>query len=111
MLSITEQTTLPQNVSSPGVPTLFFISFTLTADTTLAAQPAFQIDLPAVPAAGASYYLAYFDPDEGWQLALEGPATISGSTLNFVAPSGPIDWGPNETYWYALYAVGSSSSG
>jgi hypothetical protein len=104
MLSITAQTAQPQGVPSVGVPALFFISFTLANDAT---QPAFQITLPA-PVVNVSYYLAYFDPDAGWQLAIEGPATISGSTVTFAPTPGPVAWGAGEPYWYALYQTNST---
>jgi len=116
MVTIGTQTTPPAGVailassarqpaSAQNVP-LLYVLFTPDRDTVLAAHPGFEITLPQAPLPGASYYIAAVDTSTWqWKLKLEGPAKISGSTLTFTAAPGPVPWGSNVPYWYAVYVV------
>jgi hypothetical protein len=88
---------------------IVYLSLTFSTTTSFDPAPSFAIVMPAsVPVtAGASYYLALYDPTNpslGWQLDFEGPAWISGQQLNFASAQQPLTFVANDTYWFGVYA-------
>ena len=92
---------------------LIYLTFTPTASLPLGAYPGFTITLPSDIPIGPALYLGYYDsahPLNGYALALEGPATVAGSTARFTPPpgAGPT-WQPNNVYAFVLYEVPTSA--
>jgi beta-glucanase (GH16 family) len=79
---------------------------------TFLATPGFSIVVPAadiVP--NTSYYLALYDPTRpslGWQYGFEGPAAVSGTTLNFVGSTSAFSFASDVQYWLAVIALPQS---
>ncbi len=94
-----------------------YLKMEFSADVTLPQAPAFSFVIPrTLPTAGVSYWLAFLDPlrtAAGWQLAFEGPATVSGTTANgkpatqlaFASNGQPITFVANQKYYFAVVGV------
>jgi hypothetical protein len=112
----TSQTSAPS--SAPGLQSIdrhlksantpvYYFSFVVTQDVTWNGSPSFSVNLPQAPTAGAAYYIASYavsSPGNGWNMTAFGPATVSGNTLKFAAPSGSFSLPANQLFWYAVYA-------
>jgi len=84
--------------------------FSLTASTAVSfvSTPGFFIDLAQPALAGASYYIAFYDPTKqpaAWALGAVGPATVNGATLTFAPSGAPLTLAGGVTYWFAVYYV------
>jgi hypothetical protein len=112
----TSQTSAPN--SAPGLQSIgrhlksvntpvYYFSFVVTQDVSWNGSPSFAVSLPQAPTAGATYYIASYavsSPGNGWNMTAFGPATVSGNTLKFPAPSGAYSLPANQLFWYAVYA-------
>ncbi len=61
--------------------------------------------------AGATYYVAFFDPNAtnlGWQADFAGPASVSGNVLTLALTSG-VTFVSRTTYALTVYAISSTS--
>jgi hypothetical protein len=89
--------------------TLLYIKVVSDQVLQLPGSPTFSLSIPSADIiAGATYYLAFFDNQNlhDWNLAWEGPATVSGTTLTFSANGlGSFTFQPNVNYWFALVAI------
>lgn len=86
-----------------GRTALVFVRLSADRVVQLSGSPAFALTVPAaslVP--GATYYVAFLE--QGWNLAWQGPAAVSGTTLTFPAGGGAFAFQPNAEYWFALVA-------
>lgn len=101
-------------VSTTGLLTLWYIKVASSSTVGFSNLPSISLSVPPstiVP--GVSYYLAVFDllrSGLGWQKDWEGPATISGTTLTFAAPTPaiPLNLTAEVPLYVTLYAVSSS---
>jgi hypothetical protein len=88
---------------------LLAVAHTFSNDLTAAKQPSHSYVLPANEiVAGSNYWLAFYDPTQpqlGWQLGYEGPATVSRTTLSFTGSPGSFTFHGGQTYYYAVYAL------
>lgn len=90
---------------------LLYIEIVTDPALTFAGAPSFSLSVPASEiVANTTYYLAQYDlqrPALGWQLGFEGPATISGTTLTFAAPSpaSPLTMAAEIPLYFALYGA------
>jgi hypothetical protein len=82
---------------------------------TFANSPALTVTLPPADiVAGAVYELAYDDPStQQWNLAWEGPATVSGTTLSFAPNGSPfsLSAGVPAVFELLRYSSASPSAG
>jgi hypothetical protein len=99
-----------------------YLRLQFSADVTVPQAPAFTFVVPGtLPTNGVTYWLAFIDPlrtAAGWQLGFEGPATVSaaqtasgkpGTQLAFASNGQPITFVANQSYYFAVYAVGSTA--
>jgi hypothetical protein len=94
-----------RTLSTAGTP-LVYVSVTFASTVTLPSLPGFTFTL-ASPSASSAYFLGFLDPAKGstYQLAAEGPGTLSGSTVTLSPPSGAATFVGGTTYVFALYAT------
>jgi hypothetical protein len=78
-------------------------------DVMLSKAPAFSFTVPGNDVvAGATYYLALYNPNSpslGWQLGFEGPGTASGNTLSFTSNNSSMYFQAWTAYYLGLYAA------
>ena len=90
---------------------------------TLPQAPAFTFVVPGtLPTNGVTYWLAFIDPlraAASWQKGFEGPATVTpmqttggkpGTQLAFASNGQPLSFSANQTYYFAVYAVGANAA-
>jgi hypothetical protein len=98
-----------------------YLRMQFSADVSLPQAPAFTFVVPGtLPTNGVSYWLAFIDPlrsAAGWQTGFEGPATVTtaqttggkpGTQLAFASNGQPLTFSANQTYYFAVYAVGAT---
>jgi hypothetical protein len=94
--------------------TLFYIKIVSDQVVQLPGSPTFSLSIPSADIiAGATYSIAFFDNQKlhDWDLAWEGPATVSGTTLTFSANGlGSFTFQPNVNYWFALVAIAPNAT-
>jgi len=99
-----------------------YLRLQFSADVSVPQAPAFTFVVPGtLPTNGVTYWLAFIDPlrtAAGWQLGFEGPATVSaaqtasgktGTQLAFASNGQPMTFVANQTYYFAVYSVGSTA--
>lgn len=91
---------------------LVYLALYWASPITFLTTPGFSLVVPQADiVSGASYYLALYDPTRpslGWQYGFEGPATVSGTTLNFTGGSSAFSFAPDVQYWFAAIAIPQS---
>lgn len=107
-------TPLAAPLITTDTPILYF-QLTASASVVLSSQPAFQFVVPAsVNPVNGPFYVAFFDPTVSpfvWNMTLEGPGTVNGSTLTFTPTASPFSMQANVSYYYILYqAVNTQAS-
>src|SRR6202035_1917874 len=121
-LAIRRSVASVRNLRDDGHRTVIaYLRLQFSADVSLPQAPAFTFVVPgALPTSGVTYWLAFIDPlrsAAGWQLGFEGPATVSPATTNsgktgtqlaFASNTQPITFVANQTYYFAVYAVGAT---
>lgn len=91
---------------------LFSLELTLTQTVTFSALPSFTLSLPStVSTSGETFYIAVYDgtSSSSSQLATLGPASVSGQTLTFTAPSSSTTLNANATYLFEFYETSSGA--
>jgi len=93
----------PQAVAPP-FPVLY-LEFVSSTSVTLTGSPGVTFTLPSI-ASGQQYFLAAYGPN-GWTYPVEGPGTVSGSTVTFPIGTGtPLTISPTAPAIVALYTAG-----
>jgi hypothetical protein len=99
-----------RTLDTPPHTTLLYFSVVSSTVVHLSNSPTFTLTVPANDLiAGASYYVAYYDPTlQSWNITWEGPAAVTGTTLSFASNNlGPFTFQAATTYWFALVALSS----
>jgi hypothetical protein len=110
--------------SNPSSTTVIaYLRLQFSADVTLPQAPAFTFVVPGtLPTNGVTYWLAFIDPlraAASWQKGFEGPATVTpmqttggkpGTQLAFASNGQPLSFSANQTYYFAVYAVGANAA-
>jgi hypothetical protein len=110
-------------VRDEGRSVIAYLKLQFSADVSLPQAPAFTFIVPqTLPTNGVTYWLAFIDPvlsAAGWQLGFEGPATVSaaqtasgkaGTQVAFASNGKPLSFLANQTYYFAVYAVSSTTA-
>ncbi|MGD0967723.1 MAG: hypothetical protein ABR949_05500 [Candidatus Aquilonibacter sp.] len=93
--------------------TLIYVTFQPSATVTLPSYPQFQLQIPAAqPPQGYNFWGAIYTNDptfphgyDAWFAQFLGPASASGQTLYFPAPTTSLTFTANDYYVFALYEV------
>ncbi len=96
----------PQAIAVPNV--LFVLTIQVSQNVTFGSIPSFSIQLPAgISTANEAFFIAIFAGASAQAplLTTIGPATISGSTLNFAGSTTPLTLDAGTTYLVELYEV------
>jgi hypothetical protein len=80
-----------------------YVEFASSTSVTLSATPALAFTLTSITS-GDAYYLAYYNGTT-WVPAYDGPGTVDGDTVSFVAFGGAIPITAAEPAIFALYAT------
>lgn len=84
-----------------------FLSLTFSTAVTLTGQPAFTFTLPpSVDPTKGPLFVGFFDPTvtpAAWQLGIEGPGVVTGTTVAFAGTTTPVTYGASLPYGYVLY--------
>jgi hypothetical protein len=84
-----------------------YVLITSNLAFTQTAPPVFALTLPSADiTAGATYYLALYDPAQptlGWQQDFAGPATVNGTTLTFPPAGKTFTFAANVQYAFGVY--------
>jgi len=102
----------PANIGASPLAVLAYLSITANATTTLSGYPALQLVVPASVLSAAQYsYVAWYNPANsagGWNI-VEGPGTVSGTTLNFTSATPGPTLQANQTYYLAVFTLASAA--
>jgi len=93
--------------------TLVYVTFQPSATVTLPSYPQFQLEIPTSDAPqGYNFWGAVYTNDAGfpagdgaWSAQFLGPASDSGYTLYYPAPTTPLTFTAHDYYVFALYEV------
>ncbi|HTV94289.1 MAG TPA: hypothetical protein VMG98_16420 [Verrucomicrobiae bacterium] len=99
--------------TSGSYTTLIYVTFQPSATVTLPSYPQFQLQIPAAQAPqGYNFWGAIYTNDstfpaghDAWSPQFLGPASASGQTLYFPAPTTPLTFTGSDYYVFALYEV------
>jgi len=96
--------------TAPRSSTLLYLQYSFTTTEFTSGFPSVSITAPAaVIVPGRAFFLAYNNNgfSFGWQAAIEGPASVSGTTISFPGGGGGnIALSAGSNFELALYAVG-----
>ncbi|NNM99312.1 MAG: hypothetical protein HKL91_05905 [Candidatus Eremiobacteraeota bacterium] len=101
----------PQAVALPTV--LFVLTIQVSQNVTFQSAPSFSFQLPAgISTVNESFFVALFDGESAQAplLTTIGPASISGSTLNFSGNATPLTLDAGTTYLAELYEVATGAT-
>ncbi len=98
--------------TASGATNLIYVTFQPSATVTLPSYPQFQLQIPAAQAPqGYNFWGAIYTNDStfpgynAWSAQFLGPASASGQTLYFPAPTTPLTFTAHDYYVFALYDV------
>ncbi len=120
-LTVTVTNALPLGV--PGLPLprppahrrwvkAFYLVFEDSASVTYQGLPGFQfsnIGCCTLIGCCTPFWMALYDPTQtspGWQLGIEGPGVLSGSTVSFAGLTMPFTFASKTSYVFAFYWLG-----
>jgi hypothetical protein len=97
------------STTSTGIAAIVVVS---SATVTFPSAPALTLTVPPVDIVpGATFELAYYDPVlQAWNLTWAGPATVSGTTLNFASNGAPLTLTANVPSVFYLLSISPSSA-
>jgi subtilisin family serine protease len=99
---------LPRTIGTAAVNPIAYLSLTATAAVAFSTTPTLRFTLPDGISAPNGYWAALFDtsqPSAGWNV-IEGPVSISGTTVTFADSSSGFAMQANVQYVVVLFAPG-----